>query len=255
MAEMSSVNTWFRMYAEFAIDPKVQMMSESNQRRLTMLLCIRCNGHVTLHDRYIPLHDDEIAFQMRISNEEWSLSKSIFIEKGFIDDANRLLNWDKRQFVSDSSVARVARHRAGKKNDVTKCNVTVTPPDTDTDTDKDKVTTTTSAAVKKSKNETKPKAMISRDWQPGDRCMELIARAGISSDFAAGLVDEFILYWEERGDKRSGWEATFVNHAKNQWERRQAMQPVRVGQKSGQPQRGNYGEFNIPSDVWNSTDF
>ena len=36
-------NPWFRMYAEFATDPKVQSMSEAMQRRLTMLLCLRCS--------------------------------------------------------------------------------------------------------------------------------------------------------------------------------------------------------------------
>ena len=29
---------WFRMYAEFATDPKVQMLSEADQRRYIMLL-------------------------------------------------------------------------------------------------------------------------------------------------------------------------------------------------------------------------
>jgi len=43
-----------------------------------------------------------------------------------------LRNWDKRQFVSDSSTARVREHRARVKQ---QCNVSVTPPDTDTDTD------------------------------------------------------------------------------------------------------------------------
>ena len=120
-------NPWFRLYAEFLTDPKVQMMSEQNQRRLIMVLCIRCNGDVTLHD-------EEVAFQLRISNEDWQVTKGIFIEKGFIDKANKVLNWDKRQFVSDSSAERVARHREKKKS---ACNVTVTPPDTDTDTDTD----------------------------------------------------------------------------------------------------------------------
>ena len=121
-------NAWFRMYSEFATDPKVQMMSESNQRRLTMLMCVRCNGDVTLHD-------DEIAFQLRVTDEEWSDTKTLFINKGFIDKDNNLLNWDKRQYVSDSSTARVAKHRNKKKQ---QCNVTVTPPEqiqnrTDTD--------------------------------------------------------------------------------------------------------------------------
>ena len=57
-------NQWFRMYAEFATDPKVQMLSEVDQRRYIMLLRLRCgNGDVTFHD-------DEVAFQLRINSEE-----------------------------------------------------------------------------------------------------------------------------------------------------------------------------------------
>jgi hypothetical protein len=124
-------NSWFRLYAEFATDPKVQMLSESHQRRLVMVFCMRCNGDVTLHD-------EEVAFQLRISNEEWADTKAVFMAKGFIDDTNEVLNWDKRQFVSDSSAERVAKHREKKKQ---ACNVTVTPPDTEqnrTDTEQKK---------------------------------------------------------------------------------------------------------------------
>ena len=114
-------NTWFRVYAEFATDPKVQMMSESDQRRLLMLMCLRCNGDVTLQD-------SEVAFQLRITVDDWLMTKSMFIDRGFIDTSNKLLNWDKRQFASDSSTERVARHRARKKvNVVDVCNVPVTP--------------------------------------------------------------------------------------------------------------------------------
>lgn len=117
---------WFRMYGEFATDPKVQMMSEADQRRFVMLLCLRCsNGDVTLHET-------EVAFQLRISNEEWATSKALFVSKGLISEDCKPLSWDRRQFVSDSSRARVAAHRAKKKQ---AGNVTVTPPDTDTDTD------------------------------------------------------------------------------------------------------------------------
>lgn len=121
-------NSWFRLYAEFAHDAKVQMMSECDQRRLVMLFCIRCNGDVTLQD-------EEVAFQLRISNEEWQVTKANFVSKGFINPDNEVLNWDKRQFVSDTSAARVAKHREKKKQE---CNVTVTASDTDTDTDTDK---------------------------------------------------------------------------------------------------------------------
>lgn len=109
-------NAWFRLYAEFATDPKVQMLSESDQRRLIMLFCFRCNGDVTLHD-------EEVTFMLRISNDEWQQTKSLFIAKGFINNSNEILNWDKRQFTSDTSRNRVAAYRERKKqssnNDVT----------------------------------------------------------------------------------------------------------------------------------------
>jgi hypothetical protein len=118
-------NSWFRLYAEFAHDHKVQMLSEQDQRRLIMMFCLKCNGYVTLQD-------DDVTFQLRISNDEWQKTKDIFIKKGFINSDNQIINWDKRQYVTDSSTARVARHRERKKNNtdnVTSCNVTVTPPE------------------------------------------------------------------------------------------------------------------------------
>lgn len=112
-------NQWFRLYGEFAHDPKVQMLNEVDQRRLVMLFCIRCNGTVSLQD-------EEIMFQLRISESEWQKSKKTFIEKGFINKHNEVLNWDKRQYISDSSAERVAKFRAKKKQE---CSVTVTPPE------------------------------------------------------------------------------------------------------------------------------
>lgn len=120
-------NQWFRLYAEFATDPKVQMMSEANQRRFIMVLCLRCsNDDVTLQD-------EEVAFQLRISIEEWATTKALFLSKGLLDENNTPAAWDKRQFVSDSSAERVRKHReAKKKASSTACNgrnVTETPPE------------------------------------------------------------------------------------------------------------------------------
>lgn len=129
-------NSWFRMYAEFANDPKVQMLSETDQRRYIMLLCIRCNGDVTLHD-------SEVAFQLRISNDDWLVTKGILVAKNLVTDDNKPTAWDKRQYSSDSSVERVRKHRDQKKAsgnaDVTlqkqKSNAVDSDTDTDTDTE------------------------------------------------------------------------------------------------------------------------
>lgn len=132
-------NPWFRMYHEFATDPKVQMLSEVDQRRFIMLLCLRCsNDDVTLHD-------DEIAFQLRISSEEFLETKRRLMAKELIDESCQPIAWEKRQFSSDSSTVRVKAYRDKKKTEVkrqgnvteTKGNALDTDTDTDTDTDKE----------------------------------------------------------------------------------------------------------------------
>jgi hypothetical protein len=130
-------NPWFRLYNEFAHDPKVQMLPEAMQRRLIMLFCLRCSNAL------VTLQEAEVAFQLRISDQEMAETKALFVAKGFIDSAWNVLNWDKRQFASDTRKARVAKHRALQKEKQAELgNGDVTLPkridnalDTDTDTD------------------------------------------------------------------------------------------------------------------------
>ena len=100
---------WFRMYAEFAHDPKVQMLPEVMQRRYLMIMCLRCNNTLCT------LGDIEIAYYLKISADELMETKQLFIAKGFINSSWILLNWAKRQMKSDYSAERVAKHRAAKK--------------------------------------------------------------------------------------------------------------------------------------------
>lgn len=102
---------WFRMYTEFSTDPKVQMLSEVMQRRLVMVFCMRASNSL------VTLHETEIAFQLRISDDELKETKRSFVSKGFIDESWNVLNWDKRQFRSDSSTGRVSRHREKKRKE------------------------------------------------------------------------------------------------------------------------------------------
>jgi hypothetical protein len=111
---------WFRMYGEFYSDPKVQSMNEAMQRRLVMLLCLRCSNVL------VTLQDEEIAFALRITEGDLAETKELFKRKGFVNDSWEIANWDKRQFVSDSSAARVARHREkARELQERDCNVTV----------------------------------------------------------------------------------------------------------------------------------
>jgi len=129
---------WFRMYAEFATDAKVQIMPEVMQRRLLMLFCLRCSNDL------VTLQCNEIAFQLRISDAELAKTKALFLRQGFINDDWEILNWEQRQFSSDSSAERVAEHRRRKKEqekkDVTLQSRSCNAIDTDTETDKEQKT-------------------------------------------------------------------------------------------------------------------
>jgi hypothetical protein len=196
-------NSWFRMYAEFATDPKVQMLSEADQRRLTMLFCLRCNGHVTLQD-------SEVTFLLRISNEEWQITKGSFIAKNFINEANEVLNWDKRQFISDSSAERVARHREKKKQE---CNVTVTPPDTDTDTEH------ISKPPAKSRKTSLPK-----DFSVSERVARWAEKNGHSN--LEGHLQNFVLACQKKNYQYVDWDSAFMDAIAKNWAN---IQPKRNG--------------------------
>jgi hypothetical protein len=122
-------------------------MTEADQRRHAMLLCMHNQG-------YLDPSDEEAAFYMRIPLDSWLKTKEVLIDRGFLEgnDSNHLTKWESRQFKTDSSADRTRRYRdRQKKSDVTSQDrhsdvsqpsqqdrytaVTVTPPESDTDTD------------------------------------------------------------------------------------------------------------------------
>ena len=61
---------------------------------------------------------------------------------------------------------------------------------------------------------------MSADWQPSpDATRILVEQAGINANFIEDAIPEFILYWRERGLRRSTWNSDFVRHVKRQWSR------------------------------------
>ena len=204
-------NQWFRMYSEFATDAKVQMMSEAMQRRYLMLMCLRCSNAI------VTLHDEEIAFQLRISDEELAETKALFIKKGFIDSAWNLLNWEKRQFASDSSKERVAKHRALQKQkqeqssnaDVTLHETKANGLDTDTDTEQ-----SNSAPSAKSPRGT----AFPKDWTlPDDwKTWAEKERPDIDPQTAADSFRDFWIAKPGKEGRKTDWQATWRNWVRNQ---------------------------------------
>lgn len=104
---------WFKLYSEFAVDPKVQTMSESMQRRLIMLFCLESSGDLRLLD------DGEIATTLRISRAELTRTRELFIARGFLaDDRGWVLkNWARRQASSDPGAAERMRRMRDRRLD------------------------------------------------------------------------------------------------------------------------------------------
>ena len=197
-------NPWFRLYSEFAHDPKVQMLSEAMQRRYVMLLCLRCSEVLET------LHETEIAFQLRLSTEELEQTKQLFISKNFIDKHWNLLNWDKRQFVSDSSTMRVAKHRS-KKKQVSNVDETLQKRpsnaiDTDTDTEQ----------IQKRVNN-KRGSRLAQDWVLNKSMGDWATQERPDLDVRQ-VAEQFKDYWVAQAGQKGvklDWDATWRNWIRN----------------------------------------
>lgn len=212
-------NQWFRMYAEIATDPKVQCMSESMQRRLMMLLCFRCG------DVLATLHATEIAFALRISEEELAETKALFIQKKFIDEDWNIMNWDKRQYVSDSSTERSRKHREQKKQDMQQeCNVAASPPEQNrTDTEHKDIVLCAKSQKPKKTPEKKNGERLSRGWELPEEWGKWAEEQGLSYDEIVLQCDKFKDYWIAKAGKMAvklDWQATWRNWIRTYLERK-----------------------------------
>lgn len=206
---------WFRMYGEFATDPKVQSMPESMQRRLVMLLCLRCSNTL------VTLHETDIAFALRIDEAQLAETKALFLRKNFIDEDWELVNWDNRQKRSDSSAERVAKHRAkAKELQKQEGNVTETAQSRGEEIRKEKKVPKSKASATATR--------LPADWVPDESQIAFcqIERPDLNpSTVAACFRDHWIAVPGVKG-KKDDWKATWRN-----WVRREKT----IAQPRGSP--------------------
>lgn len=216
---------WFRMYGEFATDPKVQMLSEQMQRRLVMLFCLECsNGIETFH---VTERETSIAFALRVSDEEIAATKAVFLARGFINDDWTLCNWSKRQYVSDSSTARVRAHREKKKKEsvgdetgVKRSSNALEQNRTDTDIQHTQRVREQMGPTIHDGTE-RPKFAMSDAWEPNTQSFTAVLhRNGLAGQtFRADQLLEFRSYWISRpGDHKTQaqWEHALAQQLKRQ---------------------------------------
>lgn len=118
-------NPWFRMYAEFASDPVIQSMAFEDQRHYVIVLCMKCAGVL---DRDIDKTNKErvILRGLGLDPAAAAEAKRRLMDVGLVDKDWQPRGWDRRQFVSDISTARVRKYR---KTQETR-NVSETPKET-----------------------------------------------------------------------------------------------------------------------------
>jgi len=138
MKSSSAPQQWFRTYAEIINDPKLLLIAPSDRWYFVGILAMKCSAVL---DKTPPEKLDRvICQQLRLTSDEWQECSRRLKEEGLIDSDYQPINWNKRQFKSDTSAARTREYRERKSLERV-CDVTVTPPETETETETDKKNT------------------------------------------------------------------------------------------------------------------
>lgn len=107
---------WFRMYADVANDPKVQLLPSDLFRTWINLLCIASAGS----DRGIIRYDlQDLSYRLHLTTNGASQAIEELVNAGLLEwmePGERLVphNWEQRQPASDDSTPRTARYRNGE---------------------------------------------------------------------------------------------------------------------------------------------
>jgi len=124
--------TWLRLYHDTPNDRKFMRACRMSSQPKTMvlgfwslLLCMASDSPERgrlLYGEDVPVTDDDIERESELDPIAVGKMLETFLKLGMLSRSAcyEIANWDKRQFKSDNSAARVAKHRAKKERKVTK---------------------------------------------------------------------------------------------------------------------------------------
>lgn len=70
--------------------------------------------------------------------------------------------------------------------------------------------------------------LLANNWRPDEDLLQLLAlNHGISRDFALRQLEDFVLYWRERGEVSHAWASRFRQHVLRAWRLEQQNQSAR----------------------------
>ena len=135
---------WFRHYVGLCRDPKLVAVATRSGQTVERAAWVFCAILESASDRNGPEYEfepAEAAYFLRC--EAADIEAILEAMDGKLIKGGKVINWDRRQYKSDTSTPRVQAHRNRKRKrvkrsrsvSVTPCNVSETAPDTDTESD------------------------------------------------------------------------------------------------------------------------
>lgn len=172
---------WFRLYADAMRNPKVAKLTDWEFRWWVNLLSVAAEN-----DGVIPPAED-VKHILKVRLDHAYRALNALITAGLIDalDGHYVPhNWKQRQYKSDTSTARVKKHRE-------KRNVSETAPDTETDTETEKKDAAEAAAdFVFSGKVIRLKGDDFERWQSSFRRLDLPAELQSRDDWLASEADD-----------------------------------------------------------------
>ena len=143
---MAAKDLWLRLYTEITRDRKLRRHPASIRWTWITIMCMAKVSPVPgllLLSESVPVTLEDIADEAALDLSEVKEAVAIFAAQDMLAEESgiyRLINWDERQFESDTSTDRVRRYREqqSKKNETDAKrfrNVSETAPETETETE------------------------------------------------------------------------------------------------------------------------
>lgn len=137
---------WFRFYTEAMRDPKIRRLKPSERWVwVTILSAARESplSGVLMVSEAVPYSWDDLADYAGMKVKEIEVATDKMHSLGMLSfdqdlGAWRVTKWNDRQYESDSSAERVAKHRDKQQGCNAGITAVVTPPETETETESDK---------------------------------------------------------------------------------------------------------------------
>lgn len=80
---------------------------------------------------------------------------------------------------------------------------------------------------------------IPKNWQPNHSVLTQLEHRGVTPEFIASAVDDFVFYWSERNETSHAWSSKFLKNVQRRWEQEQNRLNQQANENHRQPLHGD----------------